>query len=147
MVQLNLNLTFTRVWHKSLWTNFSCHLQVSREQIIKIYIYTCVTLELLNKFIWSLASCTRGLNKFCQATRELNTSGHLQVAHERMIWCPCEMCYSQGKYVSSYVQNAHVATAPLNQVSTNTPHSVLTLLTMASTTYSQSSSSIIQTVV
>ena len=64
MVQLNLNMTFTCMWHKNFWTNFSCHSRVSHEQIIKIYIYTHVTLESLDKFIRSLASCTQSLNKF-----------------------------------------------------------------------------------
>ena len=63
-VQLNLNLTFTCVWHENIWTNFLCHSQVSHDQIIKMYIYTCVTLESLNKFIRSLMNCMQVLNKF-----------------------------------------------------------------------------------
>ena len=63
-VQLNLNLRFTRVWHESFWTTFSCHLWVSHKQIIKIYIYTRVTLESLSKLTGSLASSTQVLNKF-----------------------------------------------------------------------------------
>ena len=64
MVQLNLNLTFTLVWKATFWTDFLCHLRVTRKQIIKIYIYMHVTLESLNKFIGSLTSCTQGVNKF-----------------------------------------------------------------------------------
>ena len=75
-VQLKLNLTFTRLWHTSFWTNFSCHSQITHEQTIKIYIYTCVTLELLSKFIRSLASYKQGLIKFvgllASCTRALN---------------------------------------------------------------------------
>ena len=48
----------------TFWTNFSCHLQVTRMQIIKIYMYTHVSLESLDKFIGSLASCMQGMNKF-----------------------------------------------------------------------------------
>ena len=71
--QLNLNLTFTHVWHASFWTNFSCHSQITREKIIKIYIYTQVTLESLDKFIGSLASCTWSEQIFW-ATCELHVS-------------------------------------------------------------------------
>ena len=73
MVQLNLNLIFTHVWHANIRTNFSCHSQVTREKIIKIYNYTHVTLELLDKFIRSLTSCTRS-EQVCLATRELHVS-------------------------------------------------------------------------
>ena len=66
MLQLNLNLTFTRMWHMTLWTNFSCHLWVICKPIIKIYIYTHVTLESLVKFIGSLTSCTQDVNKFVE---------------------------------------------------------------------------------
>ena len=72
------NLTFTHVWHVNFWTNFSCHSWVTCEQIIKIYIYTHVTLDSLNKFIGLLMSCTRGLNKFvglfASCTQALNKS-------------------------------------------------------------------------
>ena len=44
--------------------NLYSNSRVSHEQIIKIHIYMHVTLESLNKFIGSLASCTQGLNKF-----------------------------------------------------------------------------------
>ena len=69
-VQLNLNLTFTRVWHTNFWTNFLCHLWVTHEKIIKIYICMRVTLESLNKFIGSLLSCTWS-EQIYLATREL----------------------------------------------------------------------------
>ena len=83
-VQLNLNLTSTRVWHVSFWANFLCHSHVTPEKIIKIYIYTHVTLESLDKFIGSLVSCTWS-EQLCLATRELH------VSTEQICWAICEL--------------------------------------------------------
>ena len=127
-VQLNLNLTFTHVWHTNLWTNFLCHSRVTCEQIIKIYIYTCVTLEFLNKFIGSLRSFTQGVKKFVLLLAHehwTNLLSFLRVVSERMIWWDHKVYYSWGTY---YVYNARMVTAPLNQASTNTPRSVLMVL-------------------
>ena len=131
---------FIHMWHESFWTNFLCHLQDSHEKIIKIYIYTLVTLESLNKFTWSLVNCTQGLSKFVRllvsCMRVLNKfAGPLiscMQAHDLMhLWSAL-----LARSISRCVQNTRVATAPLNRASTNTPRSVLTLLTVASTTAS-----------
>ena len=63
---------YSRLWYSSIktWHLHACDTRVSEQishktrKIIKIYVYTHVTLESLNKFIVSLASCTRVQNKF-----------------------------------------------------------------------------------
>ena len=70
---LRYSFTFTCVWHASFWTNFLRHLWITCKKIIKIYICMCVILELLDKFIGSLTSCTQS-EQIYHATRELHAS-------------------------------------------------------------------------
>ena len=96
MVQLNLNFTFTLVWHTIFWTISLCHLRVACEQIIKIYIYTHIALESLNKFIGSLANLLGYLQVACE--HWTNLLSPLRVACGRMIWCTRKVCYSRGMF-------------------------------------------------
>ena len=124
-VQLNLNLTFTHVWHVSFWTNFSCHSRVTHEKIIKMYIYTRVTLESLDKFIRSIASCMRS-EQINLATCELH------MGTEQICCTTCELhsstwsnalvkCATHEEHTYDVMCQMHtcVATAPLNQTATN----------------------------
>ena len=137
-IQLNLNLTFTRVWHENFWTNFLCHSRVSCEQIIKIYIYMHVTLESLNKFIGSLMSCLQGLNKFVRLLT--NCTWALNKLIGPLVSCirayDLMQCVTHEEHITLRVKCTRVPMAPLNQTSTSIPCSVLTLLTIASTTAS-----------
>ena len=102
-VQLNLNLTITRMWHTTFWTNFSCHSWVTREQIIKIYIHTHVTLELLDKLLghsWVAHKVWTNLSCYSQIACEYwtNLLSLLRVALKHTIWCTREVCYLRGMY-------------------------------------------------
>ena len=72
------NCKYLEIWYSSIetWHLHACEMrlsgQISRvtrklyvsKSLKYIYIYTCVTLESLDKFIGSLASCTQGVSKF-----------------------------------------------------------------------------------
>ena len=72
--------------------------------------------------------------QFCRATRKLH------VSTEQICWATCELHVSTGSDVlvkcatcEEHIKlliNTLVATAPLNQASTNTPHSVFESLTI-----------------
>ena len=132
IVQLNLNLTFTRMWHERFWTKFSCHSHVLHEQIIKIYIYTCVTLELLNKFIRSLVSCKQGLHLsgYSQIASDCCTNllHHLRIACERMILCTRDVRYSLGMYHVMCKMHTWPQHFWIRLELYNTPRSLLSLL-------------------
>ena len=148
-IQFNLNLIFTRMWHKSLWTIFCATREFHMNKSLK-YAYICTCHSRITQQIYQV-TCklhTRS-EQICPATCKLHVNTEqicwtTNSCTQTMIWCTREVHYLRKTYYITCKMHEWPQHLWIRLQLTHTAY--CTHIAYYRINYSQSSSSIVQSV-